>query len=1230
MATSVFNRAVADMSTQKEKSRAVVVATEAAHDLDPDRIVLSDDITAIRMHQLAITLRPLAGGSAGRPMLTASRWEIRKAIMSLCRTPPTMFEIEATDKSASIRAAFSAQAAAEDLSRKLRGVTVKIKGVKLHAFVREVSESATLCEGEDWPTSFSGPKSKVFAVPSTESGSDGEKEAAFDKLQPGKRPDTIVLRGVPANWLGSTGRAAEGADAPGLELIMGTLGPVRAVEVEPSAPSESSFDGDSASATAGGGGGGGSGGGSGSRRKGNKDGRTAAAIADFDVNALLENMPKPRALKGGGNRGGKGGANGTAAVPVVIASGGGGGSAVGVGSGGNLMSVGLHVDAWVQFASFRGFRRALEALRGKTLQKAGAELLCEYRLGVDVTGYMTEARRRERAVLRAKNAQEEERRKAAIGRARAQLVPLREGLQGLRDAAKEDGRPALEEAVEPTIQKVTGHVEKAEALLGVRVVVDEPAATAAVSHARGEIAIARLSIRKARAAVDRAEEEERQRLEREKDKELRDAAGVTLAELEETLSRALDLIAAQRQHPGIKPQADKAAALLEELSKACSKEGGSKALEAEGVESPGGGRSGGGGLVADARRATETAVTRACMLQRYLDTSARLEALRAAAGAALTGSLPDGGRGSGNGNRNGNGIDGGDAHALVQKGSTPDRQGTSGRDSNGDGGGNSGRSSAMVDDSVLTAQLDEVGAILSRELESLSEGDLLLIWESAEAALGVANGMLETLRIVNAARHRLAETKTAVSNEDPQLRSSEGIMRLMAAAVMSMARAHREGIIGKKSAVSATSSWLSSSSSSSSSHVAEQWRRAAQLADSDVAAAMREVERVSNEIRAKKQREEDEKAWRKAEEERRIREEETQRVERQARAAEREALKKRQAEARILAMELRRKEMIAQVKNKAARKRLREQFISERKASDSPTGVGKQASTRAEERAKRTELPAAAPVADRWTLEEGLGGVTSDNETGSFPPAPGATTAVPLNTDAIAAEQGAAAASSSPARGSGGEEETEAALRAGEGSSPTSAAVATGLSSAEEDRWGMDDGAADLAERGVELENGFGGEGPYLPMPSSSASPLLSGGDGGRRGRKRSRQAWGAKDQTEWLELVSKRVRSTVVGGAIAGWGAVEASNEAEDKDEEGPVTMSAAVAGDGRDTVVDDQGGANRAPHGPTSAPPTAAAAAAKAAAKGGKVEAELRLRLLAAMTEKSKARAKARGKAS
>lgn len=55
---------------------------------------------------------------------------------------------------------------------------------------------------------------------------------------------------------------------------------------------------------------------------------------------------------------------------------------------------------------------------------------------------------------------------------------------------------------------MTDHVEEAEGLLDARVV-DEPAATRSVSRARGEIAIARLSIRKARQAADKAEEEAR-------------------------------------------------------------------------------------------------------------------------------------------------------------------------------------------------------------------------------------------------------------------------------------------------------------------------------------------------------------------------------------------------------------------------------------------------------------------------------------------------------------------------------------------------------------------------------------------------------------------------------------------------------------------------------------------------------------------------------------------------
>lgn len=56
--------------------------------------------------------------------------------------------------------------------------------------------------------------------------------------------------------------------------------------------------------------------------------------------------------------------------------------------------------------------------------------------------------------------------------------------------------------------QVTGYVEKAQALLSVYDV-DVQAATAAVSHARGEIAIAKLSIRKSVEGVNKAEEEER-------------------------------------------------------------------------------------------------------------------------------------------------------------------------------------------------------------------------------------------------------------------------------------------------------------------------------------------------------------------------------------------------------------------------------------------------------------------------------------------------------------------------------------------------------------------------------------------------------------------------------------------------------------------------------------------------------------------------------------------------
>ena len=66
-----------------------------------------------------------------------------------------------------------------------------------------MSESLALSEGEDWAETLLGPQ-----VP--QSG----REAAFDRLPPGRRPDTIVLRGIPVNWLAEKGKAEEGMPAP--------------------------------------------------------------------------------------------------------------------------------------------------------------------------------------------------------------------------------------------------------------------------------------------------------------------------------------------------------------------------------------------------------------------------------------------------------------------------------------------------------------------------------------------------------------------------------------------------------------------------------------------------------------------------------------------------------------------------------------------------------------------------------------------------------------------------------------------------------------------------------------------------------------------------------------------------------------------------------------------------------------------------------------------------------
>lgn len=53
----------------------------------------------------------------------------------------------------------------------------------------------------------------------------------------------------------------------------------------------------------------------------------------------------------------------------------------------------------------------------------------------------------------------------------------------------------------------------------------------------------------------------RKQLAQEKDKELRGVAAEALKELEETFSKGMALVAENREHSGIKPQADRGAAV---------------------------------------------------------------------------------------------------------------------------------------------------------------------------------------------------------------------------------------------------------------------------------------------------------------------------------------------------------------------------------------------------------------------------------------------------------------------------------------------------------------------------------------------------------------------------------------------------------------------------------------------------------------------------------------------
>lgn len=90
--------------------------------------------------RLFAMLQELLGGGRASWNLPSMNDEHHPCVLVAC-----CLKVEVTDKSAMIRVSFSSGAASEDLARKLRGVTVKIKRVKLHAFVR-VSHTS-VCSG---------------------------------------------------------------------------------------------------------------------------------------------------------------------------------------------------------------------------------------------------------------------------------------------------------------------------------------------------------------------------------------------------------------------------------------------------------------------------------------------------------------------------------------------------------------------------------------------------------------------------------------------------------------------------------------------------------------------------------------------------------------------------------------------------------------------------------------------------------------------------------------------------------------------------------------------------------------------------------------------------------------------------------------------------------------------------------------------------------------------------
>lgn len=103
-----FKRALADVSREQHRDlsrktkrsggqNAIVDEVPPLEDRDieaSDSVPLSDEISALRVHKLSITLIPILNSSGGScPKLTASRWEVRKTLLSLCSIQPVLLKV---------------------------------------------------------------------------------------------------------------------------------------------------------------------------------------------------------------------------------------------------------------------------------------------------------------------------------------------------------------------------------------------------------------------------------------------------------------------------------------------------------------------------------------------------------------------------------------------------------------------------------------------------------------------------------------------------------------------------------------------------------------------------------------------------------------------------------------------------------------------------------------------------------------------------------------------------------------------------------------------------------------------------------------------------------------------------------------------------------------------------------------------------------------------------------